>query len=93
MMTDYRPIDCDQHSALELLAMRRTRVVAEASLPDGGVQQLCAQVCDVLTRDGAEYLILCDQAGKSLSVRLDHLVGLSTPDGERLWRQKNVAER
>lgn len=92
MTTDYRPIDCDQHSVLELLAMRRTQVVAEASLPDGGVRQLRAQVRDVLTRDGAEYLVLCDQAGESISLRLDHLLGLSTPDGERLWRQKNVAE-
>ena len=92
MTTDYRPIDCDQHSVLELLAMRRTQVVAEASSPDGGVQQLRGQVRDVLTRDGAEYLVLSDQAGKSISVRLDHLLGLSTRDGERLWRQKNVAE-
>ena len=92
MTTDYRPIDCDQHSVLELLAMRRTQVVAEASLPDGGVRQLRAQVRDVLTRDGAEYLVLCDPAGESISLRLDHLLGLSTPDGERLWRQKNVAE-
>ena len=92
MTTDYRPIDCDQHSVLELLAMRRTQVVAEASLPDGGVQRLQAQVRDVLTRDGAEYLVLCDQAGKSISVRLDHLLGLSMRDGELLWRQKNVAE-
>lgn len=92
MTTDYRPINCDQHSILELLAMRRTQVVAEASLPDGGLQQLRAQVRDVLTRDGAEYLVLCDQAGGSICVRLDHLLGLSTPDGERLWRQKNVAD-
>lgn len=92
MTTDYLPIDCDQHSILELLAMRRTQVVAKIKLADGGVQQLRAQVDDVLTRDGAEYLILSDQAGEWLSIRLDHLLGLSTPDGERLWRQKNVAE-
>ena len=92
MTTDYLPIDCDQHSILELLAMRRTQVVARIKLAHGGVQQLRAQVDDVLTRDGAEYLILSDQAGESLSIRLDHLLGLSAPDGERLWRQKNVAE-
>lgn len=92
MTTDYLPIDCDQHSVLELLAMRRVQLVAEARLADGGVQQLRGQVRDLLTRDGAEYLILCDQAGQSLSIRLDHLLGLSTPEGGRLWRQKNVAE-
>ena len=92
MTTDYLPIDCDQHSILELLAMRRTQVVAKIKLADGGFRQLRAQVDDVLTRDGAEYLILSDQAGESLSIRLDHLQGLSTPDGERLWRQKNVGE-
>ena len=92
MTTDYLPIDCDQHSVLELLAMRRIEVVAEVRLADGRVQQLRAQVSDLLTRDGAEYLILCDHAGESLSIRLDHLLGLSTPDGDRLWRQKTVAE-
>ena len=92
MTTDYLPIDCDQHSILELLAMRRTQVVAKIKLADGSFRQLRAQVDDVLTRDGAEYLILSDQAGESLSIRLDHLLGLSTPDGERLWRQKNVGE-
>ena len=92
MTTDYLPIDCDQHSVLELLAIRRARVVAEARLADGAVRRLRAQVRDVITRDGAEYLILSDQAGKSISVRLDRLLGLSSPDGEGLWRQKNVVE-
>ena len=92
MTSDYVPIDCDQHSVLELLAMRCVQVVAEARLADGRVRQLRAQVRDLITRDGAEYLILCDQAGESLSIRLDHLLGLSTPDGDRLWRQKTVAE-
>ena len=92
MTTDYLPIDCDQHSALELLAMRRVQVVAEARLAGRGVRRLRAQVRDLLTRDGAEYLILCDQAGESLSIRLDHLLGLSTPEGDRLWRQKTVGE-
>ena len=92
MTTDYLPIDCDQHSVLELLAMRRAQVVAEARLADGAVREWPAQVRDVITRDGAEYLILSDRAGESICVRLDHLLGLSSPDGERLWRQKNVVE-
>ena len=92
MTTDYLPIDCDQHSDLELLAMRHTQVVAKTKLADGGLQQLRGQVRDVLTRDGAEYLILSDQAGEPFSIRLDHLLGLSTPAGEQLWRQKNVVE-
>lgn len=90
MTTDYEPIDCGQHSVLELLAMRRARVVARSGPPKGTVSIVEGVVCDVLTRDGAEYLILHDQADRECSIRLDRLLSLSAPDGEPIWRQKNV---
>jgi len=91
MTTDYVPIDCDQHSVLELLAMRRPRVSVQSKSPQGTVSVVEAIVSDVLTRDGAEYLILLGPADKELSIRLDRLLSLSAPDGRLFWRQKNVA--
>ena len=90
MTTDYLPIDCDQHSVLELLAMRRARIMVQSKSPQGTVSVVEAIVFDVLTRDGAEYLVLRNQAGNEFSVRLDRLLSLSTPDGEPFWRQKTV---
>jgi transcriptional antiterminator Rof (Rho-off) len=91
MTNDYVPIDCDQHSVLEVLAMRRTSVVAQFTLGEGPRVSAEGAVMDVLAREGAEYLILLDQAGQELSIRLDQLQGLSATDGEAIWRQKNVS--
>jgi transcriptional antiterminator Rof (Rho-off) len=91
MTTDYVPIDCDRHSALELLAMRRTPVIVRSRQPEGTVSVVEAVASDVLTRDGAEYLILRDQADEELSIRLDRLLSLSGPDGGPIWRQKTVS--
>ena len=92
MTTDYVPIDCDQHSVLELLAMRRARVSVRVEAA-GAELRLEAVVCDVLTRDGAEYLILRDAGGEELSVRLDRLLGVSRwRMARRLWRQKTVPD-
>jgi len=74
----YVPIDCDQHSVLELLAMRRTAVIAEAHL--GAVEPpvfVSGEALDVLTRDGAEYPVLLQRGGNTVSIRLDRLRSLS----------------
>ena len=86
----YRPIDCDQHSVLELFAMRRKAVVGHAQDETGVPFRLEATVYDVVTRDAAEYLLMRDAAGKTLQVRLDRLLSLHEPDGGLLWRQENV---
>ena len=52
MTTDYVPIDCDQHSVLVLLAMRRARVIVQSRRPEGRVSIVEAMVCDVLTPAG-----------------------------------------
>jgi transcriptional antiterminator Rof (Rho-off) len=88
MTSDYVPIDCDQHSLLERLAMRRTAVTAQADGPSGGVDILEGTVIDVTTRSGAEYLILRDAAGNRRAVRLDQLQALRDGAGKRLWRRK-----
>ena len=90
-MSDYRPIDCDQHSVLEVLAMHRSRVALDA-LDDGGTMATHAGiVVDVLTRRGAEYLVLDTgprPAVETLSIRLDRLREIRDSDGVVVWRQQ-----
>ena len=70
MTTDYEPISCDLHSEYELLAMHGARVelqVADEPRPVRG------RVRDLVTRDGAEYLILEGADGTRQAWRLDRL--------------------
>lgn len=90
MTTDYVSIDCDQHSELERLAMRRARVSVRWLPPGEAGQTTQGVVIDVLTRAGAEYLVLLGPEGNESSIRLDRLLSLSAPGGGLLWRQKNV---
>jgi transcriptional antiterminator Rof (Rho-off) len=89
MTTDYRPIGCDQHSVLELLAMRQAHVEAHFLRSTGNAATLSGQVIDVLTRDRAEFLVLLDSAGGQHPVRLDRLRALFDLDGAELWRQES----
>ena len=86
--SSYIPIDCDQHSVLELLAMRRARVVLRARDEVGRELTLLGVIEDVLTRSGAEYLVLRDQTACEHSIRLDRLEALFDQTGGLLWRQK-----
>ena len=91
-MSDYRPIDCDQHSVLEVLAMRRSRVVLDMRDDDGTVATCAGTVIDVLTRRGAEYLVLDpgpDRPGGARSIRLDRLLEIRDADGLAVWRQQS----
>lgn len=88
--TPYVPIGCDQHSVLELLAMRRVTVALQARGHDGRVFRLHGSVRDVATRSGAEYLVLLDGAAAEHAVRLDRLLTLHDQAGTLLWRQKPV---
>ena len=87
MTTDYHPIDCDQHSVLELLAMRRAEVSIEAETEDSGMVKIDGTVIDVLTRSGAEYLVVERSVGESISLRLDRIRHISQDDGRVIWRQ------
>ena len=87
MTTEYHPIDCDQHSVLELLAMRRAEVSIEAETEDSGMVKIDGTVIDVLTRSGAEYLVVERSAGESISLRLDRIRYISQDDGQVIWRQ------
>lgn len=85
---DYTPIGCDQHSILELLAMRRRSVVARVRAADeaDGQVRLAGRVIDILTHNGAEFLVL-EQAGERLQLRLDRLLEVADETGALYWRQ------
>jgi transcriptional antiterminator Rof (Rho-off) len=87
-MNDYRPINCDQHSGLEVLALRRTAVVIDSRGGRGERESYTGQIVDLLTRDGAEYLVV-EMAGERQQLRLDRLLEIRDPDGQSLWSQKN----
>lgn len=91
-MSDYRPIDCDQHSVLEVLALGRSRVTLEARGDDGQAATHAGTVIDVLTRSGAEFLVLDrgpDLSAEPLSIRLDRLLEIRDVDGSLVWRQQS----
>lgn len=87
MTSDYTPIECDQHSVLEVLALRRAQVRVEALDELGQAVMRTGRVVDVLTRDKAEYLRLETAAGV-LDVRLDRLQTICDAAGDTVWRQK-----
>lgn len=84
---DYVPIACDLYSELEVLADRRAEVIAESQTASGTLEQDRGRVVDLVTRDGAEYLMLAREPAEPVALRLDRLRSLARPDGTLLWRQ------
>jgi len=66
--TPYQPIACAQHERLEYAALTRQWLDVEV---DGTVQRLLP--LDVYTRDGAEWLKARNEAGETVTLRLDAL--------------------
>lgn len=64
----YRPIACADHERLEFAAL--TRQWLDLAV-DGAVRRLMP--LDVYTRDGAEWLEACDEAGETRTIRLDRV--------------------
>ncbi len=87
MTTEYHPIDCDRHSVLELLAMRQAEVSLEAESEDAGTVNVDGIVTDVVTRGGAEYLVITNSTGQPVSLRLDRIRYISQGNGQVIWRQ------
>lgn len=72
----YRPISCDFHDLLEVLALQRRAATLRFLDDDGGIVQRRGVITDLYAREGAEYLAL--DGGEPL--RLDRLVAV---DGDR----------
>lgn len=90
---EYRPIACDRYSELELLAMRRARVVALLRGDDGALERHAGRALDLVTREGAEYLVLDRSGADSVLLRLDRLLELADPDGISIWCQNPDASQ
>ena len=71
---NYRPISCDFHSELELLALRRSTVEIHYHSGHDGAEALDqAPILDIFTRNGEEFLLLPGQK----EIRLDHLISVN----------------
>lgn len=70
-MSDYVPIPCIAHEKLEFAVLRRQKL--RLRLRDGGAgeRMLIVLPIDVATRDGAEWLSYCTEAGETGVLRLD----------------------
>ncbi len=72
-MTDYRPIDCGLHSEYELAIMQGRRLTLRWHEAGGEARRETLLPIDLVTRDGAEYLLAEDRDGRRLEIRLDHI--------------------
>ncbi len=73
MNQDYQPVSCDLHSQYELLAQHRATVTIHYQDEQGAEQHFHGRVVDVYTHDGAEFMKLENEAGETLTVRLDRI--------------------
>ncbi len=72
-MDNYQSISCAQYSEYELLAMHRTPV--EVSLRDSE-QRHHGRILDLITRQGAEYMLLREENGGEVEIRLDQIAAV-----------------
>lgn len=71
--TTYRPISCDFHSELELLALRRQPVEIRYRDEDEKETIILDSIHDLYTRNGEEFLLL--PGGHE--IRLDRLISVN----------------
>lgn len=71
--TTYRPISCDFHDELQLLALRRTVVPIHFRTPGGEEVTVESKITDLYTREGEEFLLLPTNE----EIRLDRLVSVN----------------
>jgi transcriptional antiterminator Rof (Rho-off) len=74
-MSDYQPIACARHEALELAILRGQwlRLELDGTGPDAA--QLLARPFDLVIADGAEWLLARAADGGERRLRLDHIRG------------------
>lgn len=76
-MSDYHPIACARHEALELAILRRRwlrLVVAADPAAPASAGALLALPLDIGAADGAEWLLVRDADGVERRLRLDQLL-------------------
>ncbi len=70
---DYRPVSCAVHSEYELAIVQGRRLHLVWTDADGQQHAACLQPTDLVTRDGAEYLLARDRDGHPQRIRLDRI--------------------
>ena len=73
-MSDYTPIDCGLHSQYELAVMRRRELRVCWREAGAGERMQVLMPVDLVTREGAEYLVVETREGDSLELRLDYIL-------------------
>ena len=68
-MNDYCGVSCSLHSEYELMAMHHDKVEVHCH---NSAEHYSGHVIDILTRSGAEYMILETDAGR-VEIRLDRI--------------------
>jgi transcriptional antiterminator Rof (Rho-off) len=74
-MSDYQPIACARHEALELAILRGQWLHLELAEPQSGATVLLARPLDIGVADGAEWLLVRAADGGERRLRLDHIRG------------------
>ena len=69
-MHSYQPIACHIHDTYEIAIMHQTALNLDWR-QDGIQHRETVQPLDLCTRDGAEWLLVRDSKGNTLSIRLD----------------------
>lgn len=71
-MKDYVPIACALHDRLEHLALRQQRCRIDYA-SGSGESHINGVVADILTADGAEYLVVAETGQR---IRLDAIIAI-----------------
>lgn len=69
----YRPVSCSLHDRLEAAAVRRELVRVDFVSPGGASHVTEGTIRDIVTREGAEYLLMAS----GFEIRLDRVTALS----------------
>ncbi len=67
--------------------MRRARIVIECAPDAGDPRRIVGTAVDLVTRSGAEYLIVQTDDGKTVSLRLDYLRQVARTHDRPIERQ------
>jgi Rho-binding antiterminator len=77
-MSDYQPIPCAEHEALEFAVLRRRKLLLQLRDEAGAIQELIVLPVDVATREQAEWLTFRDGTQSLGVVRLDRIVSATS---------------
>ena len=72
--TDYVPVDCGLYSEYELAIMHRDRLRLSWHDFAGNAHIGVVLPTDLRTRNGAEYMVVTEQDGSMLEIRLDRIL-------------------